>query len=722
MQSSSVMANRKESPFFNEDKAGSFHYKLPFYESMELFIETLTGTSFELRVSSFDTIISVKAKIQRLEGIPVVQQHLIWNNMELEDGYCLNDYSISEGCTLKLVLAMRGGPINTRRVPLEDSIKEMAEYMEASRDDICENTSSSKPVTLLVYREGDQLNFFRVVDRGDGTLTPLSESLSGGSAYNWFADEDEESKTCPSSQQTIENSVTMDKMRRLKCKLENMNLNKKPKKCGKAKLRPPAVPRSSCTSVTAARNRIFRVLPAIGQSLNNAPCLSVAGEQHASDSSHHALSSLASLTVAGSSVPSAGISSAADGTFNSAIYSGDDGVIFPPAVSSIHLEHQSFQKNSALSPLKTCFQDMVAVAETPTMESREISFCPLRSVGLGLDTLIKKNETQRHENVFNLYEDLSKNGYSSETDEGNIFVELGQSEKELPCNDAACTVLSDPLNSKTVEARDTSNSELLFKNYRASSPFSYSIQVPHRPAVKSPKSPKTNAVSTLRPPTSYNLLHSAEIGNLSDVGRTSRFRGVKVDSPGKRSDLISKLEARDITERANKATKEPLGMINSYGSLTSLIRNTNNNLHSCCGTGKLRTTGVFLPSRFQQSREVTLRKPSPSCRDPEAFISPHCQGLCGRNSSTGKRVGLPTLYFPPVKTPAQVKKKNAKHCFQCGKKTGLTTSYECRCGNNFCAAHRYAETHNCTFDYKTAGRKYLQETNPIISAPKLPKI
>lgn len=24
-------------------------------------------------------------------------------------------YSISEGCTLKLVLAMRGGPINTRR-------------------------------------------------------------------------------------------------------------------------------------------------------------------------------------------------------------------------------------------------------------------------------------------------------------------------------------------------------------------------------------------------------------------------------------------------------------------------------------------------------------------------------------------------------------------------------------------------------------------------------
>lgn len=34
---------------------------------MELFIETLTGTCFELRVSPFEAIISVKAKIQRLE-------------------------------------------------------------------------------------------------------------------------------------------------------------------------------------------------------------------------------------------------------------------------------------------------------------------------------------------------------------------------------------------------------------------------------------------------------------------------------------------------------------------------------------------------------------------------------------------------------------------------------------------------------------------------------
>ena len=43
--------------------------RLPLYSTMELFIETLTGTCFELRVSPYETVISVKAKIQRLEGL-----------------------------------------------------------------------------------------------------------------------------------------------------------------------------------------------------------------------------------------------------------------------------------------------------------------------------------------------------------------------------------------------------------------------------------------------------------------------------------------------------------------------------------------------------------------------------------------------------------------------------------------------------------------------------
>ena len=45
-----------------------------------------------------------------------------------------------------------------------------------------------------------------------------------------------------------------------------------------------------------------------------------------------------------------------------------------------------------------------------------------------------------------------------------------------------------------------------------------------------------------------------------------------------------------------------------------------------------------------------------------------------------------------------------------------------RCGNSFCATHRYAEAHSCTYDYKSEGRKIIEQNNPVIAAPKLPKI
>jgi len=74
---------------------------------------------------------------------------------------------------------------------------------------------------------------------------------------------------------------------------------------------------------------------------------------------------------------------------------------------------------------------------------------------------------------------------------------------------------------------------------------------------------------------------------------------------------------------------------------------------------------------------------------------------------------------PPQLVPNS--RKRAR-CFKCSKKLGLATNYKCRCGNMYCAAHRYAETHNCTYDYKGEGRKVLEQSNPVVTAPKLPKI
>lgn len=47
--------------------------------------------------------------------------------------------------------------------------------------------------------------------------------------YNLYTDEDEEIEPSPSGQQIIENSITMNKMKLLKAKMENMNLSRKVK-------------------------------------------------------------------------------------------------------------------------------------------------------------------------------------------------------------------------------------------------------------------------------------------------------------------------------------------------------------------------------------------------------------------------------------------------------------------------------------------------------------
>ncbi|NXG09199.1 ZFAN4 protein, partial [Sakesphorus luctuosus] len=735
------MANRKEPPFFNKDSMGPFHYKLPFYETMQLFIETLTGTCFELRVSPFETVISVKAKIQRLEGIPVSQQHLIWNNTELKDDYCLNDYNISEGCTLKLVLAMRGGPVNTRRVPVKDPIREMAEYMDPARDKTWEKGPSNKQVTFLVYREGDRLNFFRVVDRGDGTLTPLSEPLSqgkkywlltkgsrifprisSGSVYNLYADDEDETETSPSGQQIIENSITMNKMKLLKAKMENMNLSKKPKKTVKVKPRPPMAPRPSSGSVAAARHRFLRVLPHIGQS-----CLPPPGNLHQSESSQNALSALATLATAGRTMTStANHFLKEDDTWQSNSWPQPVGSIrLPPKISRVELDNTKLPTNSILTPVSSLPANSEKASENVTSASEE-------------DAVLFPNLTNIE--LYGTEEERlpESDGFAfltegSTTEQCSEIYDIGKvnSELELPDGDEESKVVEQHrkpigkmLSTAAMETGLLSTHELSPQKNLLLSPLRFSAQETCHSSLKPQAQPRCFEAGNLRSTASPNVLQSLEVRSIADSSfpRTARFCSVKVESLGKRPDTISKGEDRDITNMASKATKEPVSSASNLGFLASLALSTNREtLQSSCGTGKFRTSGIALPTNLQHFQKESFRKTAPPNEAAEYILSAHGLGMNGSVAAVGKRVGEAT-HLPPVNGLIQAKKKITKHCFLCGKKTGLATSYECRCGNNFCASHRYAETHTCTYDYKSAGRRYLQETNPIVSAPKLPKI
>lgn len=107
-------------------------------------------------------------------GIPVYQQQLVWGGMELQDEFCLEEYSIPSGAQLKLLVAMRGGPIHAQRgnfslvdtpfstlirwlsllcsvhLDLEDpTLLEIAELLDSQGGD---------KYTLMLLRNGDDLD------------------------------------------------------------------------------------------------------------------------------------------------------------------------------------------------------------------------------------------------------------------------------------------------------------------------------------------------------------------------------------------------------------------------------------------------------------------------------------------------------------------------------------------------------------------------------------
>jgi hypothetical protein len=48
--------------------------------------------------------------------------------------------------------------------------------------------------------------------------------------------------------------------------------------------------------------------------------------------------------------------------------------------------------------------------------------------------------------------------------------------------------------------------------------------------------------------------------------------------------------------------------------------------------------------------------------------------------------------------------------------------YTCRCGQTYCALHKYAKEHNCTFDFKTLERENLARKNGSAIAEKVKQI
>ncbi|GAV72752.1 zf-AN1 domain-containing protein/zf-A20 domain-containing protein [Cephalotus follicularis] len=66
-------------------------------------------------------------------------------------------------------------------------------------------------------------------------------------------------------------------------------------------------------------------------------------------------------------------------------------------------------------------------------------------------------------------------------------------------------------------------------------------------------------------------------------------------------------------------------------------------------------------------------------------------------------------------------KRVVNRCSGCRRKVGLT-GFRCRCGELFCSEHRYSDRHECSYDYKTAGRDAIARENPVVKAAKIVRV
>ncbi|KAL0460985.1 UNVERIFIED_CONTAM: Zinc finger A20 and AN1 domain-containing stress-associated protein 5 [Sesamum latifolium] len=105
---------------------------------------------------------------------------------------------------------------------------------------------------------------------------------------------------------------------------------------------------------------------------------------------------------------------------------------------------------------------------------------------------------------------------------------------------------------------------------------------------------------------------------------------------------------------------------------------------------------------------------SPDTSDPKVAAA------CDQRNSSASSPVKPDLVEKRggVKRPREVTRCSGSGC---RKRIGLM-GFRCRCGDVFCSEHRYSDRHNCSYDYKAAGREAIARENPVVRAAKLLKV
>ncbi|KAH7446079.1 hypothetical protein KP509_01G038300 [Ceratopteris richardii] len=148
-----------------------------------------------------------------------------------------------------------------------------------------------------------------------------------------------------------------------------------------------------------------------------------------------------------------------------------------------------------------------------------------------------------------------------------------------------------------------------------------------------------------------------------------------------------------------------------YGELM-MAKDNNSEVSAISASAPLRVSSYG-------SEKTCLKSPSPLCISSSVTSTSEIALQLAAPASDADRVFLEVSQC--ILHQSASRGRHTNKCLTCKKRLGLY-GFKCRCGNNFCALHRYSEKHSCTFDYKAAGKEAIARANPIVKALKVEKI
>jgi len=94
------------------------------------------------------------------------------------------------------------------------------------------------------------------------------------------------------------------------------------------------------------------------------------------------------------------------------------------------------------------------------------------------------------------------------------------------------------------------------------------------------------------------------------------------------------------------------------------------------------------------------------------------------NEDIDKKI-IPEIKKPEASNEPEKPKEvvKPKRCQHDGCKVKLMLAdFACRCKNFYCSQHRFSTAHQCSFDYKAAGKELLEKQMPTVVASKLERV